>query len=105
LAPNVRGTEWNEIDWSEETAQRERPEGRIKAKAYYHQQKAKGHRHQSILRSLAYKWQRILFRCWQNNEIYDEKHYLAALKKRSSPLLKTIAEIQHHYPKLSEQFI
>ncbi|MFC7339698.1 transposase, partial [Haloferula chungangensis] len=31
------------------------------AKAYYQQQKDKGQRHQTILRSLAYKWQRILF--------------------------------------------
>ncbi|MFD2302110.1 hypothetical protein [Roseibacillus ishigakijimensis] len=30
------------------------------------------HRHQSILRSLAYKWQRILFSCWKNREKYDE---------------------------------
>jgi len=74
------------------------------AKAYYYQQKEKGHRHQSILRSLAYKWQRILFRCWQNNEPYDEKRYLAALEKRSSPLQKTITKIRKEYPKLSEQF-
>ena len=75
------------------------------AKAYYHQQKAKGHRHQSILRSLAYKWQRILFICWQKNELYDEKTYLKALEKSSSPLINYFETIKQTHPKLCEQFI
>ena len=74
------------------------------AKAYYLQQKAKGQRHQSILRSLAYKWQRIVFRCWKNHENYDEKRYLQVFEKRSSPLLPIIADIRKTHPKLCEQF-
>ena len=73
------------------------------AKAFYLQQKAKGHRHQSILRSLAYKWQRILFRCWKNREHYDENKYIKALKKSSSPLSQVIENIKDQYPKLCEQ--
>jgi len=73
------------------------------AKAYYQQQKAKGHRHQSILRSLAYKWQRIIFRCWQNNETYDESRYLEALRKSSSPLLPIIDEIKKSTLKICEE--
>jgi transposase len=58
------------------------------AKAYYQQQSAKGKPHNTIIRSLAFKWIRIVFRCWKNKTPYDESTYLAALKKRNSPLLK-----------------
>src|SRR5664279_3434516 len=43
-----------------------------------------------VLRALAYKWQRILFRCWQNHEAYDEERYIAALRRRHSPLIARI---------------
>jgi hypothetical protein len=35
---------------------------------------------------LAFKWIRIVFRCWQDRVAYDENKYLAALAKRGSPL-------------------
>ena len=57
------------------------------AKAYYEQQKSKGKPHNSIIRSLAFKWIRIVFRCWKTNTPYDESKYLEALKRRGSPLL------------------
>ncbi len=56
------------------------------AKAYYLRQKGAGKRHQSILRSLAFKWIRILWRCWQDRVPYDEARYTAALHHRKSPL-------------------
>ena len=34
------------------------------AKAYYEQQKSRGKPHNTIIRSLAFKWIRIAFRCW-----------------------------------------
>lgn len=58
------------------------------AKAYYEQQKSKGKPHNSIIRSLAFKWIRIMFRCWKTNTPYNESKYLEALKRRGSPLLK-----------------
>lgn len=58
------------------------------AKAYYEQQKSKGKPHNSIIRSLAFKWIRILFRCWKTSTPYNESKYLEALKRRGSPLLK-----------------
>ena len=58
------------------------------AKAYYEQQQTKGKPHNSIIRALAFKWIRIVFRCWKTNTPYDESTYLAALKRRDSPLLK-----------------
>lgn len=62
------------------------------AKAFYDQQKEKGKSHNAILRALAFKWTRILYRCWKDRKPYDESAYLAALKKRRSPLLKHIAD-------------
>lgn len=58
------------------------------ANAYYQQQKAKGKPHQTIIRSLAFKWIRIVYACWKSNTLYDESKYLASLKKRNSPLLQ-----------------
>jgi transposase len=57
------------------------------AKAYYEQQRARGSSRQAALRALAYKWIRILYRCWQNRTPYDEATYLSALKRRGSPLM------------------
>jgi len=51
------------------------------ARAYYFRQKRLGKSHHVILRALAFKWIRVLWRCWQNNEPYDEACYLDALKR------------------------
>ena len=55
---------------------------------YYHQQRAKGCSHQAAVRALAFKWIRILYRCWKTRTPYDEARYLKALQDRGSPLLK-----------------
>jgi transposase len=60
------------------------------AAAYYRQQRAKGCSHHAAVRSLAFKWIRILYRCWQTKTPYDESTYLNALKRRGSPLLTSI---------------
>ena len=62
------------------------------AKAYYHQQKSKGKPHNTIIRALAFKWIRILYRCWKTRTPYDESTYLEALKLKGSPLLKYAVE-------------
>jgi hypothetical protein len=41
---------------------------------------------------LAFKWQRIVWRCWQDRTPDNEVYYLTMLQKRSSKLLKLIAE-------------
>ena len=38
-------------------------------------------------RALAYKWMRIIFRCWKNRVPYDEAKYIESLKRTKSPLL------------------
>ena len=58
------------------------------AKAYYQQQINKGKPHNAVIRSLAFKWMRIAYRCWKTNTPYSESTYLNALNKRGSPLLK-----------------
>lgn len=63
------------------------------AKAFYEQQKAKGHHHWAILRALAFKWLRILWRCWQTHSTYDEQRYLAQLEKRRSPIAARARQI------------
>ena len=59
------------------------------AGAYYRQQRDKGCRHQAAIRALAFKWIRILYRCWQTRTLYNESVYLNVLKRRGSPLLNS----------------
>jgi len=61
------------------------------ARAYYDQQRARGNEHHAALRALAYKWIRILFRCWKDRKPYNENLYVQALRRRGSPLAKTFA--------------
>jgi hypothetical protein len=76
------------IEWSAQTVNKSAWAG-----AYYRQQRAKGSSHQAAVRSLAYKWIRILYRCWQDRTPYDESKYLEALRRSGSPLLKQLAEV------------
>lgn len=61
------------------------------AKAFYDRARARGLRHQAALRALAFKWIRILHRCWTDRVAYDESRYLSALRKRHAPLLQFAA--------------
>lgn len=57
------------------------------AQAFVAERKSRGERYQTILRALAFKWQRILHRCWQTGELYDEERYLAQLRKKGAKFL------------------
>jgi transposase len=57
------------------------------ARAYYDGQRAKGKSHHAAVRALAFKWIRIIYRCWQTRTAYDEVKYLESLRKKNSPLL------------------
>jgi transposase len=57
------------------------------AKAYYDMMLSRGKKPQMARRALAYKWQRIIFRCWQDRVPYDESRYIARLHETNSPLL------------------
>jgi transposase len=57
------------------------------AQAYYQAQRKNGKSHHAAVRALAYKWIRIIFRCWKNHQPYDEQTYLRSLKRTGSPLI------------------
>jgi transposase len=63
------------------------------AQVYYQQQRDKGKAHQAAVRALAFKWIRILYRCWQTRTPYNEALYLQALKRHSAPLLHNLANV------------
>jgi len=54
------------------------------ARNYVDYYTAKGKKFHTIIRALAFKWIRILFRCWKNRTPYDETKYMDNLKKRGS---------------------
>lgn len=61
------------------------------ARAYYRKARNEDHmEHQAALRSLAFKWVRIIYRCWQNGAEYDENRYIQALSTKGSPLAKKL---------------
>lgn len=64
------------------------------AAAYYGQQRKKGCGHQTAVRALAYKWQRIIWKCWQSHTIYKEEIYEAALTKSGSPIISLLDQIE-----------
>jgi transposase len=57
------------------------------ARAYYESQRAKGKSHHAAVRALAFKWVRVIFRCWQTRTAYDEVKYLESLRRKGSSLL------------------
>lgn len=66
------------------------------AKAFLQQQKAKGKTHPTAVRALAFKWQRIMFKCWRDRVPYQETTYLKSLQQRGSPLA---AQLNQELPK------
>ncbi len=74
------------VEWAAQTINKS-----FWAGAFYRQQRAKGSPHQVAVRALAFKWIRILHRCWQSHTPYDESRYLRALQRRGSPLLAGLA--------------
>jgi hypothetical protein len=59
------------------------------AAAYYQAQREdKKQSHHAAVRSLAYKWIRIVFRCWKDRKPYDDARYEATLKRRNKPAAK-----------------
>ena len=64
------------------------------AAAFYLQQRTKGCYHHASVRALAYKWQRIIWRCWQSRKPYEEKTYEAALRKGKSPLVNLFDQVE-----------
>jgi len=64
------------------------------AAAYYYQQRQRGKSHHTAVRALAYKWQRIIWKCWQTRTAYQEEIYEASLKKTGSSLVALLDLIE-----------
>jgi transposase len=62
------------------------------AKAYYELQLSRGKKPQMAKRALAFKWQRIIHRCWKDRVPYDESQYIDRLLETNSPLLAFMDE-------------
>ena len=60
------------------------------AKTFYYLQRQRGKSHHAALRALAFKWIRILWRCWHDHTVYDDARYTTALALRSSPLTSVL---------------
>lgn len=56
------------------------------ARAFYDQQRSKGKGHHAAVRSLAFKWIRILFACWRNRTPYDQRRHTENLATRSAAM-------------------
>lgn len=61
------------------------------ARAFYEAQRQRGKGHHAAIRALAYRWIRIIYRCWKDRIPYSEDLYQQALARRQSPLAKALA--------------
>ena len=64
------------------------------AGAFYLQQRSRGAAHHTAVRALAFKWQRIIWRCWQDRRPYDDARYEAVLRKRNSPVVALLDRVE-----------
>ena len=61
------------------------------ARAYYDCALARGKDHNAAIRALAFKWQRIIWRCWQDRTPYDDAKYTQNLKKRGIKMYQNLS--------------
>jgi transposase len=73
------------------------------ARAFYLQQRAGGKGHHAALRSLAFKWIRILYQCWKTGTPYSEAHYLESLRRHNAPLLAFVATDPENKPSVNTE--
>lgn len=74
-------------EWAAETTKHN-----LWARAFYVHARERGMGHHQAVRALAFKWIRIIYKCWKDQIPYDDGHYQSMLKKRGSYLTKVIAE-------------
>jgi len=64
------------------------------ARCYYEGQRESNKEHHAAVRALAFKWQRIMWRCWQDHTPYDDAKYVGALKRSDSALYARVRAAQ-----------
>ncbi len=57
------------------------------AKVFYQTHCQHPQQHHAVVRALAFKWIRILYRCWKDGRPYNEQTHLANMHRRNSPLM------------------
>lgn len=67
--------------------------GSFWAHSFHEMRRAKGATRNAALRALAFRWIRVLHRCWVNGLPYDESRYLSSLQKRHFPILHFTAQV------------
>lgn len=60
------------------------------ARGHYDMQRDRGKGHHAAVRSLAYKWIRIIYRCWKDRVLYNEEIHLKSLRNKGSEILNFI---------------
>jgi transposase len=63
------------------------------ARGYYDMMRGRGIDHHAAVRALAFKWIRIIFRCWQHRVCYKEEIYIRALHKKGSPVVTFMGQV------------
>lgn len=61
------------------------------ALAVYREQRDRGAAHHAAIRALAFRWIRILFRCWRDRVPYNEAAHIEKLRRRNSPIIARLA--------------
>jgi transposase len=61
------------------------------ARQYYQLRRDHHKSHHAAVRALAYKWIRIIFRCWRDGKPYDEQMYLSSARRRTAVLGASLA--------------
>jgi Phage integrase, N-terminal SAM-like domain len=64
------------------------------AAACYLEQRSRGKPHHTAVRALAYKWQRVIFRCWQDRKPYHDQLYEKALRDAGSHLVALFSKVE-----------
>ena len=60
------------------------------AKQYYRRKREGGQKHHAAVRALAFKWIRIIYRCWQDKTSYEETRYERQLQRRVTKLITRV---------------
>jgi transposase len=64
------------------------------AQCYYQMQLQRGKGRHAAFRALAFKWQRIMWRCWQDHMPYNDGKYVESLKRDNHELYSRIINSQ-----------
>jgi hypothetical protein len=64
------------------------------ARCSYESQREKNKEHHAAARALAFKWQRIMWRCWKDHTPYDDAKYVGSLKGGDSALYARVMAAQ-----------